>query len=154
IATEDGETGSKALDALDKWATKDSIPTLLVLAESAPEAKTGKRRHHADRTRPERAIKILLKFSDDERTIPGQVLALADVNKRAAAVKALHGFGEKAEPAIAPLLFDKNADLRGLAVLLLAEIGTEKSVPALKQLAGALDAKNRKVVNDAIKLIQ
>lgn len=124
-----GSRGRVGMDGLEKWATKQNVPALIELARQP--ALT------------DRVTKLLMKFTDDERLIPLFVSGLATTTYREASVKALQGFGEKAEDHLLPLLepTHNNADARGLAVLLVAEFGTAKSLPGLNRFYATIPSK-------------
>jgi HEAT repeat protein len=71
---------------------------------------------------------------------------------RESAVKALQDMGPMAEKEVLPFLGNKDPTIRGDAIRILKEIGTQQSVPALQALAS--DPLTGKPAQEAIAAIQ
>jgi S1-C subfamily serine protease len=114
---------SSALRALQTWGTRRNVPALIPLLKASER----------DSIR-QRAIEALARLGD-----PRAATAIAqrakDPSDRAAALRALHVLGRAAEDATISLLADPNPEVRDGARTILGEIGSAKSIEALKKHA-------------------
>jgi HEAT repeat protein len=128
---------NKAVDALEKWATKDSVPGLLTVL--------------GDLGKTQQALGILAKIKD-ERMIRPLALRL-NSPERVTIAKILAGYGEAAEEEVWIQLRNLNQRTRLDAVEILSVIGTQKSIKPLQTYRQLYKAEAR-VANEAIKEIQ
>jgi hypothetical protein len=125
----DPETAPAALRALQTWGEQDDVPQLQLLFSQR------------DAPFHRQVIETLAKF-------PGPAAAdtlaggLGDARDRPALCDALRAMGAVAEPSVLRrLLIPRDADEKGDICFLLADIGTQASVPALQRLAQDPDPK-------------
>ncbi len=106
------------LRALGKWGTAEEVPTLLPLLKDA------------DINTRNETLQTLGKIRDERAAAP-MVRCLLDNSTQYHAEQALKAMGPIAEPAVLGLLKEQEGPSRVITIRILAEIGTEKSVPAL-----------------------
>jgi serine/threonine protein kinase len=109
-----------AVAALGMWGSKDEIPALLrAMAHKDPM------------TRGE-ALKVIGRFRDP-KTIPAVIQGFRENSTRADAGQALRQLGTMAEPDVRALLTEDNVFLKRDAILVLKDIGTDASAPAIQE---------------------
>jgi hypothetical protein len=125
----DPQTAPAALRALQKWGEQDDVPQLQLLF------------NQRDAPFHQQVIETLAKF-------PGPAAAdtlaggLSDPRDRPAVGDALREMGAVAEPSVLRrLAIPRDSDEKGDICFLLADIGTQTSVPALQRLARDPDPK-------------
>jgi hypothetical protein len=125
----DARTAPAALRALQTWGEQDDVPQLTLLF--------GQR----DAPFHQQVIETLARF-------PGKAAAdtlaggLGDARDRPAICDALRNMGAVAEPSVlSRLAVPRDADEKGDICFLLADIGTQASVPVLQQMARDPDPK-------------
>jgi HEAT repeat protein len=131
----------EVVEALDTWATKESVPALLeALATPDPFARKA-------------IFKVLTHFPDDHVC---EVLAkhLEVFNDRAEAAAALRTIGPMAEKAVLKRLHHSEVFLRQEVCKILAAIGTKESLPALKDVVAEGEFFTKDDAQRAIKAIQ
>ena len=122
---DDGWVRWGAIKALGVWGSKDDVPALI---RSIAHSDTFTRRA---------ALEVIGRFRD-ERTLPAVIHGFRQHSTRSDAARALRDLGPMAEDDVLAI-FNEGDDL-GLiqlkqdAILVLADIGTEKSVPALRKV--------------------
>jgi HEAT repeat protein len=89
---------------------------------------------HKDVFTRREAIRVIGRFRDP-RTVEPLIQSFRDNQWRPEASQALRDLGPMAEPEVLALLKDDHVFLRRDAILVLKDIGTEKSIPALRQVA-------------------
>ena len=111
-----------AIKALGTWGGKDEVPFFIQLTL------------HKDPSTRREALKVIGRFKDP-RTLEPIIQCFRDGSTRKEAGDALREFGVKAEPNVRALLDEDNVFLKRDAILLLKDIGTEASVPAIQAAA-------------------
>jgi predicted Zn finger-like uncharacterized protein len=141
LGSKNGNVRREAVKCLAGWATADSVPGLIE-ALSDNELRLP-------------AIGVLARLKDERAIGPLALHLSAPPRERELIVNALLGFGPKAEKAVQVQLTNGDAQLRRLACLLLAEVGTADSLPVLLQFARAeRDRTNAATALAARKKIQ
>jgi HEAT repeat protein len=119
-----------AIKALGAWGGQDAVPVLMRLLA------------HKDPFTRREALKAIGRFQDP-RTLEPVIQGFRDNSTRADAGQTLREMGPMAEPALIAILNEPagvgNVFLKRDAIDLLADIGTEKSVPALQQVLASHD---------------
>jgi predicted Zn finger-like uncharacterized protein len=125
----DPAVAGDALAAVQVWATKENTATLLKILGDFRQGPAG---------RNVRIVEILSSLQDPAAAA---VLAqgLTHFDERGLVVKALTAMGPAAAEAVLPFLQSHDPGARYAACLVLAEIGTSSSLPALK---AAMEAQN------------
>jgi HEAT repeat protein len=113
-----------AITALGVWGSKDNVPALITAIE-----------HDDSHTRGE-ALKVIGRFRDP-RTVAPVIRCFRDFLTRADAEQALRELGAMAEAEMLPLLKERDVFLKKAAIGVLADIGSEASVPALTEAAAS-----------------
>lgn len=133
-----GEVRKEALEALDRWGDDKIVSVLIgLLHDSDPTVQREVVRILADRKAP--------------RAFPAMVPLLDEANSGAR--QAFLRIGSAVEPAILEQ-FDRLAQSGKIAACqVLIRIGTEKSLPKLKELATDGDFPLRRAAEDAIRAI-
>ncbi|CAK9105615.1 Uncharacterized protein SCF082_LOCUS49223 [Durusdinium trenchii] len=131
-----------AAKALVNWGTIEEVPLLIESLEDSFFAV------------PLAAQEALGRLGD-ERAVPPLVARVRELRSRAGAVQALKSIGAPAEQGVQQLLDDDEWTVRFEACKLLAEIGTEKSLPLLEDLAES-DANGvvKRFAENAVKEIR
>jgi HEAT repeat protein len=111
-----------ALRAAKVWGTKENTATLLKLLGTFPQGDTG------GNARVIEALAVVR----DPKAAPALAQGLTHDDERGLVSKALQAMGPQAETAVLPFLESEDRPARIEACLILAEIGTGKSLPALK----------------------
>jgi HEAT repeat protein len=114
-----------AVKALGAWGSKDEVPALQ------------RAMAHNDVFTRKEALKVVGRFRD-ERTLEGVIVGFRDPMTRAEAGQALRDMGPMAETSVLALIKSLPRDewmLKKPAIEVLADIGTEKSVPVLTDVA-------------------
>jgi HEAT repeat protein len=142
IEVEDWLVRRPAVRALGTWGTDKDVPVLL--------------RALADKdlwTRKE-ALKVIGRFND-ARTLEAVIVSFRDQSTREDAAQALREMRPMSEDAVAALLNEPDGPggpwVRAEAAKLLAEIGTEKSLPALIKVLGRKEDHGAR--NEVLKFI-
>jgi HEAT repeat protein len=91
---------------------------------------------HKDWLTRKEALKVIGRFKD-RRTLEPVIISFRDTSTRREAGQALRDLGPMAEPDVLALLNGDDLFLKRDAIGLLADIGTEKSVPALQKVAAS-----------------
>jgi HEAT repeat protein len=122
-------TRKEAIKALAIWGDSESVPALMTMLG------------HDDVFTRHEAIQALARIRD-ERAIEPITERLVELADRMAAKEALQDFGKAAEPAVLKLLQHPDLFVRNEACKVLKAIGTQASIPALRQVvrAGGLPA--------------
>jgi HEAT repeat protein len=126
----------KATKALVFWATPAQLPTLIQLLQTG------------DNLVKDYALYAVAPFKDEKAAAAAAGL-LGEFGLRTKAAACLKVMGPVAEKAVVPYLKHQQVWARQEAVKVLAEIGTKRSIPALKALA-----IDRSVAADAAAAIQ
>jgi serine/threonine protein kinase len=129
-----------AVKALGTWGGKDEVPTLQ------------RAMAHDDVFTRKEALKVVGRFRD-ERTLEGVIVGFRDSSTRAEAGQALRDMGPMAEASVLALIQSLERNewmLKKPAIEVLADIGTEKSVPVLTE---AVANGHRFVVEPAQKAL-
>jgi serine/threonine protein kinase len=114
-----------AVKALGAWGSKGEVPTLQ------------RAMAHDDVFTRKEALKVIGRFRD-ERTLEGVIIGFRDPMTRAEAGQALRDMGPMAEASVLALIQSLERNewmLKKPAIEVLADIGTEKSVPVLMEAA-------------------
>jgi serine/threonine protein kinase len=115
----------EAIKALGVWGSENEVPALL----KAMEPK--------DTFTRREALKVIGRFKD-ARTLPAVILCFRDHQTRGDAGQSLREMGPMAEADVLALLDEKEALFFRLDVIqVLADIGTEKSVPVLRNVVAS-----------------
>jgi len=123
-----------AIKALGAWGGQDAVPVLMrLLAHKDPSARR-------------ESLKAIGRFQDP-RTLEPVIQGFRDNSTRADAGQTLREMGAMAEPALIAILNEPagvgHVFLKRDAIDLLADIGTEKSVPALQQVLASRDVHEK-----------
>jgi HEAT repeat protein len=90
----------------------------------------------------------------DARSVEPVLRCLHDPATRSEAERALRQFGPIAEPAVLPLLSQKDAQVRGSALRVLGDVGTQQCVPAVRAaMQTDMDAIVRAIAEDTLRAI-
>lgn len=120
----DGNTPSRALDALGKWADASCVPALIKLLEGGDDWARDK------------AAEVLGELHDARAAEPlAKLLATQDFGMTYE--RALIALGPAAEGAVLPLLANADEDVRRSACDVLEEIGTRASIGPINKLLDA-----------------
>jgi HEAT repeat protein len=130
---------SPLLRALGVWVTTAEVPLLIQLLDS---------KHTATRNG---ALDALGKLRD-ERAVKPVVNCFKEFTTRWHAEQALKKLGALAEKEVLALLDQPEKDLRVAAIYVLADIGTEQSIPALEEASKEFSTKG--VAEGAIAAIK
>jgi hypothetical protein len=128
--------------ALELWASESQTPDLLpILEDPMPITR------HA-------ALKALARVNPEKAAIPaGKMLTVKEDKLAASAV--LKTLGAFAEPAVIPVLKEKEWQTRLEAIRILSEIGTKMSVAALEAVSASDEnILNRNTAKEAIAAIK
>jgi HEAT repeat protein len=119
-----------AIQALGTWGSKAEVPALI---EATIDKNPSTRRE---------AFKVIGRFRDDRTVVP-VMNGLRDNSTRGEAGQALRDLGPMAEPEVLAVLAEPRElgllSLKQAAIDVLADIGSEKSVPALRKIAASTD---------------
>jgi len=123
-----------AVKALGTWGSKNEMPDLIrALAHKDPS------------TRRE-TLKVIGRFRDS-RSLEPVMLSFRESATRADAGQALRDMGPMAEPEVLALLNERDDGglffMKRDAITVLADIGSDKSVPALEKIAASNDVHYR-----------
>jgi hypothetical protein len=128
--------------ALELWASEAQTPDLLqTLEDEMPITR------HA-------ALKALARVNPEKAALPAAKMLTVKEDKLAASA-VLKTLGSPAEPAVIPVLKDKEWQTRLEAIRILSEIGTDTSIPALEPVStGDENILNRNTAKEAIAAIK
>jgi len=133
-----------AIKALGAWGSKDNVPVLMRLLA------------HNDLSARREALKVIGRFRDP-RTVEPVMLGFRDNQTRAEAGQALRDLGNMAENDVLAILNERDEGgvvfLKKAAIEVLADIGTEKSVPALQKVAASNSFHLSRPAQDALAAI-
>jgi len=135
-----------AAEGLVKWATKKQVPGMIKLLTQDVKG--------IDWPVRKIIIRALARFPSPQvsRAIASRLVYYTEDNE---AKEALIGFGSAAEKAVSQMLDHKSEDARGSAAEILEEIGTRKSLSALKKaLEEEPDHFTKTNIQDAIDAIR
>jgi serine/threonine-protein kinase len=133
-----------AVRALGAWGSKDDVPALMrALA-------------HQDLFTRQEALKVIGRFQD-ARTLPPVLVNFREFSTRKEAGIALRQMGVMAEPDVLAILNEREEfqllSLKQAAIEVLADVGTEKSVPTLEKVAASGNIHHRGLVEAARKAL-
>ncbi len=133
---------ASALRAVRVWGTNRNLPSLVQLLKTGQSA--------SERARIMDALTAL------RSPEAAEVLAerLRTSGDRTAAAKALRTIGPVAEDAVLRLLSDPGADVRAEACKVLGDIGSQKSIDALKPLTANGDAATQRSARAALEKLR
>lgn len=140
----DSIAGSAVARALIPWAGPGEVPELLELLDPKKMPSS------IHRT----AVVTKLGEFKDPRAIKPLAGAFRELSTRQAATEALKRFGSAAEDEVILVLKDNNILTRRVAIDLLKEIGTKKSLPALEELSQDRNPLTARQAKDAIEAIK
>jgi hypothetical protein len=133
-----------AIKALGAWGSETDVPALMrVLADN-------------DSSNRREALKVIGRFRD-RRTLEPVIQSFREHSTNADAAQALRAMGPMAEPDVLAIL-NEPEDLRLVfvklsAIEVLADIGTEKSVPALQNVTASRNIHERRLIEPAQKAL-
>jgi serine/threonine protein kinase len=133
VAKKGGDQGLRplAITALGVWGSADEVPALLTVLEDQDDGGTRRA-----------ALKVIGRFRD-ARTLPTLIRCFRDGSTRGDAGLALREMGSLAEPDVLAILNEPDEIhllfLKRDAIIVLEDIGTERSVSALE---GAIASRN------------
>ncbi len=141
LSERDQQIRAAAAKALVVWGTQESVPALIEAADDRSIWVRGP------------AMEALGRWPTPEaaRAVAKQLPVLQGRDKAAAALRAM---GAIAEPAVIPLLEDRDGFVRGEACKILQDIGTEKSIPPLEEFAARGQFWDRDNADKAIRAIR
>jgi HEAT repeat protein len=113
-----------AVAALGNWGSEAEVPALLAAIA------------HKDLWTRKEALKVIGRFKD-RKTLEPAMISFREPSTRAEAGQALRQMGQLAEPDVLALLSGDDLSLKRAAIEVLADIGTEKSVPALRAVVAS-----------------
>jgi HEAT repeat protein len=120
-----------AVTALGVWGTGENVPDLLKVIDDPDDLWSRKE-----------ALKVIGRFKDPE-TLPAVMRCFRDSSTHTEAGDALRELGPMAEPALIAILSEppgvRNVFVKRQAIEVLADMGTEKSVPALRTVLTSSD---------------
>jgi hypothetical protein len=119
---EDTHIRRPAIVTLGVWGSENEVPALMKAME------------HPDVFTRREALKVIGRFRD-RRSLPVVIRCLRDFFTRADAEKAMCELGPMAEADVLVILNETDVGLKKSAIQVLADIGTEASVPALTEIA-------------------
>jgi len=125
---------SPAIKALGTWGSKNEVPDLI------------RALLHKDPSTRREALKVIGRFQDP-RSLEPVIQSFRESSTRADASQALRDMGPMAEPEVLALLNERDDGglffMKRDAIDVLADIGSEKSVPALEKIAASSDIHYR-----------
>jgi hypothetical protein len=131
----------RAADALANWATEELIPRMMTeMVGNQPALRKG-------------SI-VALGRLQHEKAIPAMIRDLESGKDRPQVTEALVAMGPKAEPAVIKVLDHKNQGVVRQACLILTQMGTSKSLPALGRIAGSKNKGSAVAAANAIDAIK
>jgi HEAT repeat protein len=136
----DGHTRNAIARALRVWGTPNEIPVLIDALR------------HPDRFGRAAALDVIGKLKD-ERAVPAVVACLVETGPEGEAIKALREIGPVAESALVPHLRHRVDHVSYAVVELLRNIGTQRSVPSLREVADDKSYPHRDLAKQAIAAI-
>jgi Protein kinase domain/HEAT repeats len=129
-----------AIKALGAWGSVNEVPALI------------RATLHDDLSTRREALKVIGRFRD-ARTLPPVMQCFRDTATRKDAADALRELGSMAEPDVLAILNERDdislVFLKLEAIVLLTDIGTEKSEPALRKATVAPNVHYRRLVEPA-----
>jgi hypothetical protein len=125
-----------AVLALGVWGSENEVPVLLKAME------------HSDVFTRREALKVIGRFRDPQ-IVAALIRCFRDFQTRADADKALREVGGIAERDVLALLKESDVFLRKAAIEVLTDIGTEASVPALKEAVASTNIHHLRLVEPA-----
>jgi HEAT repeat protein len=133
-----------AVRALGAWGSKDDVPALMrALA-------------HQDVFTRQEVLKVIGRFKD-ARTLPPVLVNFREFSTRKEAAIALRQMGAMAETDVLAIVNERDQlqllSLKQSAIEVLADIGTEKSVPTLEKVAASENIHHRGLVEAARKAL-
>jgi HEAT repeat protein len=133
-----------AIKALGVWGSESEVPVLLAALGD-----------HDLSTRRE-ALKVVGRFRDDRILVP-VIQCFREFSTRGEASQALRQIGPRAEPHVLAILNEPDElallSLKHDAILVLADIGTEASVPALRKVLASENIHHRRLKEPAQKAL-
>jgi HEAT repeat protein len=129
---DDANIRRPAVLALGVWGSEDEVPALLKAVE------------HTDVFTRREALKVIGRYRHGD-IVSAVIPCFRDFHTRAEADKALRELGPRAEQDVLTLLTERDVFLRKAAIEVLTDIGSEASVPALREAANS----NRVLVEPA-----
>jgi hypothetical protein len=120
----------RAAEALVAWATPEQVPGLI------DGLQRGDARMYELHAKTLRRLK-------DPRAIPALARGLTEKDKRTHARPALVEFGPAAEPEVLKYIDHRDYYTRQAAAAVLMEIGSEKTIPKLEEIAKRVENENR-----------
>lgn len=140
----EGDAGMQGVTAelLGKFGTKTEVPTLIKFIRSPDNSARQSAINGLGRIKDKRSVEALADLIATGEDVSNQ------------AITALGNIGPAAEDAVLLLLREKHIGTRRLACGILKQIGTQKSLPALKDLAVHSDRPLSEAAADAVRTIQ
>lgn len=138
LTSDDRQVRDCAANALQYWATQESIPVLLKLLGDKSAFVRGHAIQALGRLKATSAIDRLVRLWPDEYHVTA----------------ALKQMGPAAEPAVLKQLSGDDERLRSEACQVLEEIGTKRSIPALEKVQKDSNAIVKLFAKNALKAIQ
>ncbi len=117
------------LRVLGAWGTPQEVPMLIGMLGDA------------DINTRNESLQALGKLKD-ERAVAPMVRCLLELRTQSNAEQSLKAMGPIAETEVLTVLNQKSTQLRNAAIRILAEIGTQKSVPALEEASKAIATRS------------
>jgi serine/threonine protein kinase len=133
-----------AIEGLGSWGTENELPALIRATA------------HKDVFTRRAALSVIGRFKD-AKTLEAVMQGFREFGTREAAGKALREMGAMAEPDVLAIVNERDElrllSLKQAAIEVLADIGTEKSVPTLEKMAASDNIHHRGLVEAARKAL-